>query len=138
MAATLLGALGCLALLTVVPDHGSWPVLFVHDALVAGSIIAILGPFIDLLPVGFFGGAVIFKHLRWSWVGLMTAATAAFFLVVLPKPTYWLYMGDRAMWWVKVSTVVIVLALVAVLVVARLEKSETGARISRSLHRRAG
>lgn len=125
VAATLVGAGLCLTALIWVPDRGSWPLLFLHDALVAGSIIAILGPFIDLLPIGFFGGALIFKHLRWSWLMLMTIATAAFCLVVLPKPTYWLYMGDRAMWWVKVSTVVIVLALVVVLLVAKLEKKAT-------------
>lgn len=103
----------------LVPTHGNPPTLFLRDAVVIVSASAFTSTVLELLPFAVFGGSHLWHHARITWVVLMTAAAAGFFLLVVPQPRYWLFVGPRLMWWSIIAIVVIFTAVGLVALVQR-------------------
>ena len=52
-------------------------------------------------------GGVLFRSSRLSWAVLMTVATTAFALIVVPLPKYWLYVGNDVVRWLVIAMMAI-------------------------------
>ena len=91
---------------TGIPGAGSSATLCAHDACVTGAVIALTSTLVELLPLSYFAGGLLYTHARRSWAILLTAAVFGFLLVVVPQPHYWLYVGARETWWITIAAVV--------------------------------
>lgn len=113
-----IGAL-CWVGVWVVPDHGAPATLFLRDAVVIVSASAFTSTVLELLPFAVFGGSHLWHHARFTWIVLMTIAGTGFFLLVVPQPHYWLFVGRRLMWWSIIAIIVIFTAVALIAIVQR-------------------
>ncbi|HWU32714.1 MAG TPA: hypothetical protein VN108_07565, partial [Marmoricola sp.] len=101
----------CWVALSAIPEHGSMATLFFHDAAVIGAAAAITGTVLDLVPFAVFGGSLLFHHAHKTWALYMAISAIAFFLLVVPQPRYWLFVGSKVLGWMIIAIVVIFTAV---------------------------
>lgn len=104
---------------SVVPGHGNALVMLVHDALISTCIITIVGTALDMIPLGFLSGGVLFAERRRAWLLLTVVSTVAFCVVVLPQPSFWINVGDDVGWWMTVAAVASVAAVAVIVLMQR-------------------
>lgn len=99
-----------------IDGSAGWWHAFAHEAAVAATVVSLTSMLIELLPLASsFIGGVLFQHARTSWAILMAITAAAFALVVVPQPEYWLYVGDRVSWWITVAAIAMLSIVATVL-----------------------
>lgn len=103
------------------PDR-SWWALCLKDSISAGTLMAFTGCLLDLVPLTYQSGGLLFHHARRSWTALCVVVLTVFMTVVVPQPNYWLYVGGRTTWWMIVAGVVIGVGLIVIAIAERAER----------------
>ncbi len=109
---SLLGWIGA----NLVPGEGGWPVLLVHDTLVAIAVAGLGSLLVELMPLRTLAGGAIWAHARRQWVALAILTGLGFVLIVVPDASNWLAIHDSVVRWVAIAVAFAVAAVVVVLV----------------------
>lgn len=116
-----IGGLCWIASSSVHPDRAWWA-LCLKDSISAVTLMAFTGCLLDLVPLTYQSGGLLFHHARRSWTALCVVVLTVFLMVVVPQPNYWLYVGGRTTWWMIIAGVVVGIGLVIIAIAERAER----------------